>query len=53
LGFSCLKRIASARIHPWAKAYKDDSNQFAKKNFFRQLSQTLELRIKPYRRWDI
>jgi hypothetical protein len=36
-GFSCLKGIASACIHPWVKAYQDDMSQFTKVNFFKQM----------------
>jgi hypothetical protein len=36
-GFGCLKGIASARIHPWVKAFQNDVTRFTKVNFFNQM----------------
>jgi len=36
-GFGCLKGIASARVHPWVKAFQDDVTRFTKVNFFNQM----------------
>jgi hypothetical protein len=57
-GFRCLKGIASARVHPWVKAFQNDVTRFTKVNFFNafstkceELSRTPKLRTKPYRSW--
>jgi hypothetical protein len=36
-GFGCLKGTASARVHPWVKAFQDDVTRFTKVNFFNQM----------------